>query len=94
MKSPAGNPPGRRIWEVEMLTHLYLLLLIKAIVRLRHYHRQAVRVWPVLERSWPLPVWPEPPRKPPSHSPGMLPAVTSVIVRATDPLHEAMRPQR
>jgi hypothetical protein len=35
MKAPAGNSPGRHIREVEMLTHLYFLLLIMAILGLR-----------------------------------------------------------
>jgi hypothetical protein len=35
MKAPAENPPGRRIGEAEMIHHLYLLLLIMAILGLR-----------------------------------------------------------
>jgi hypothetical protein len=35
MKSPAGNPPGRRIEEAEMVTHFYFLLLIMAVLGLR-----------------------------------------------------------
>ncbi len=35
MKSPAGNPPGRRIEEAEVITHLYFLFLIMAVLGLR-----------------------------------------------------------
>jgi hypothetical protein len=35
MKSPAGNPPGRRIEEAEVANHLYFLLLIMAVLGLR-----------------------------------------------------------
>jgi hypothetical protein len=34
-KAPAGNSPGRRNWEVEMLDRLYFLLLIMVILGLR-----------------------------------------------------------
>jgi len=34
-KKPAGNEPDRRIWEVEMLTHLFFLLLIMVVLGLR-----------------------------------------------------------
>jgi hypothetical protein len=35
MTPPARNPLGRRIWELEMLAHLYFLLLIMMILDLR-----------------------------------------------------------
>ena len=35
MKSPAGNSPGRRIEEAEVLNHLYFLPPIMAVLGLR-----------------------------------------------------------
>jgi len=35
MKSPAGNPPGRRIEEAEMANHLYFLVVIVVVLGLR-----------------------------------------------------------
>jgi len=59
-KTPVGNSPGRRIWEVEMATHLCLVLSVMAILglwvkitidRKWEFGQSWKRGWPLLVSS-------------------------------------------